>query len=64
MGGDETLTCKHGKFGETLTVDGNHVITGLDEVYAEIDITSGTSIARDAHLQHEISKANSHALHT
>lgn len=64
MGGDETLTCKHGKFGETLTVDGNHVITGLDEVYAEIDITSGTSIARDAHLQHEISDFSDRLLET
>ena len=54
-GGDETLTCKHGKYTESLTVQGNPVITGLDEVYAEIDKTSGTSIARDAHLMHEIS---------
>lgn len=54
-GGDETLTCKHGKYTDSLTVQGNPVITGLDEVYAEIDKTSGTSIARDAHLMHEVS---------
>ena len=54
-GGDETLTCKHGKYTDSLTVQGNPVITGLDEVYAEIDKTSGTSISRDALLMHEIS---------
>ena len=54
VGGDETLACKHGRFGETLTVSGNHVITGLNEVYAEIDMASGMSMARDATLQHEM----------
>lgn len=53
-GGDETLACTHGRFGETLTVSGNPVITGLNEVYAEIDLASGMSMARDATLQHEL----------
>lgn len=54
VGGDEILSCRHGKFGETLTVQGNDVITGLSEVYAEIDLASGMSIARDVSLQHEM----------
>ncbi len=61
VGGDETLTCSYGKFQEIspgipgLTVKDNPVITGLDEVYAEITLASGTSLARDVHLQHQVS---------
>ena len=53
-GGDETLKCKHGQFGETLTVQGNDVITGLVEVYDEITLATGESLARDVSLKHEI----------